>query len=961
MVRQTPDLLTVLDSTLAPMAAYDAFFSYSHAEDRGVARQLQVGVEKFAKPWYRIRAQRVFLDTNSLSADPRLWSSVEHALAGSSWFVLIASPLAAASPWVEREIRWWLENRSADRLLIVVADGALRWDPAKGDFDAAASTALPPALLGVLDEEPRWVTVPPGAAGNPGATDLDLRETVIDIATTLRGIPKEELVGVAAREHKRTMRWVRGTIAVLAALLVTALIAGLVALSQRATATDQARIAVSRQIASASREAAGRNLSTSMLLAVEAYKHDPNAQTRAALFAANTASPHLEQFLDAGGKVERLQGTPDGVVVAGLADGRVILWPEGEGEPRELLQLQRPVSSLAISRDGTAVAAADGDQGLIWQEEQDLVRLPAPLEQHVDAVALSPSGRTLAYHAESPDDEERQSVTVASTTGPTVRPLGRFGTESASTLVLPSDERLLISDIVSWQWRRISDLSLLGSSTGYFGAHAYAPAYSADGQFFTMTNGAKTIPVWSTEETDLELDESDLGVESPVADQSALALSPDGEKIAVAGSEGIYVASVTAAQERSFEAVESTDPAFDQVQLTGQVRVDEGLLVFAGDDSKLLSASGSEIAIWDLEQVDRLARRTVVPLEFSCTACEGASIAVSPDGKRIAVTGGYGQTAFVQDLQGDLERTLLPEPDFGEHSYGSPVWQGNGEFVVYPVELSEFAPDAPLPTGVPDDVRIWTEAALGIHDTSTPGAASAAISASGEAVMLVGSDGDVYWQDAETGDLLKDSPRPDPLGVYESLEDATLNSSPELLATIDQGEVILEDLPERSVVGSFEVGKFARLSFAGDRLLVQRRDGALEVWDQRGNNLQRTIPGDNTFDGPPVGNAADSLVARRRSDGSVVLVDVESGAQLATFEAREASSLKTSVAFSPNGEDLYVLSEVLGEGPGGELLHRNISDAAGIETACDSAGRDLTESEWRAFIGIEAPSDLSCP
>lgn len=944
------------------MTAYDAFFSYSHAEDRGIARRLQVGVEKFAKPWYRVRSQRVFLDTNSLSADPRLWSSVEHALAGSSWFVLIASPLAAASPWVEREIRWWLENRSADRLLIVVADGALRWDTAKGDFDAAASTALPPVLLGALDEEPRWVTVPPGVAGNPEAGDLDLRETVIDIATTIRGVPKEELVSVAAREHKRTMRWVRGTIAVLAILLVTVLIAGVVALSQRATATDQARIAVSRQIASASREAAGRNLSTSMLLAVEAYKYDPNTQTRAALFAANTASPYLERFLDAGGKVERLQGTPGGAVVAGLADGRVLLWPEGEGEPRELFHLQRPVSSLAISRDGTAVAAADEDQGLLWREELDPVQLPAPPGQHVDAVALSPSGRTLAYNAESPDNEERQSVTVASTTGPTVRPLGRFGTEDGSTLVLPSDERLLASDVVSWQWRRISDLSLLESSTGYFGAHAYAPAYSADGRFFTVTNGARTIPVWSTAESDIELGESDLGVETSITDQSALALSSDGGKIAVAGSEGIYVAPVTTAQGEGFEAVESTDPTSHPVQLTGQVRVDEGSLTFAGDDSKLLSASGSEIAIWDLEQIDRLTRRTVVPLEFSCTACEGASIAISPDGRRIAVAGGYGQTGFVQELQGDQERTILPEADFQTYTYGAPVWQGNSEFVVYPAGPFEAAFERSLPTEVPDDVRVWREAAEGIHDEAVPTAGSSAIAASGEAVMLTGSRGDVYWQDAETGDLLKSSSRPDPLGVTESLEDAALNSSPELLATVDQGEVIVEDLIERSEVGHFEVGKFARLSFAGDRLLVQRQGGALEVWDQRGNNLQRTIPGDNTFESPAVGNADGSLVARRRSDGSVVLADVESGAQLATFEAREASSfLKTSVAFSPNGDDLYILTEIPGEGQKGELLRHKISDEAAVEAACDAVGRDLTESEWRAFIGTEASSDLSCP
>jgi hypothetical protein len=181
---------------------YDAFISYSHG-DGEFAKELRRGVEKFAKPWYRTRALRVFLDVSSLAAEPALWPSVVRALSSSDWFVLITSRKAAASHWVDKEIRWWLENRRADRLLVVVADGELQWDAAREDFDADRSSALPPALVGVFEEEPRWVTLGSTAeeSGGPGAGEI--HEAVVDIASTIRGIPKEELEGEAIRQRRR--------------------------------------------------------------------------------------------------------------------------------------------------------------------------------------------------------------------------------------------------------------------------------------------------------------------------------------------------------------------------------------------------------------------------------------------------------------------------------------------------------------------------------------------------------------------------------------------------------------------------------------------------------------------------------------------------------------------------------------------------------------------------------------
>ena len=89
--------------------SYDAFVSYSHAADGRLAPALQAGLQSLAKPWYRRRALRVFRDKSSLSASPELWPAIEGALSQAGHFVLVASPEAAASRWVDQEVRWWRE------------------------------------------------------------------------------------------------------------------------------------------------------------------------------------------------------------------------------------------------------------------------------------------------------------------------------------------------------------------------------------------------------------------------------------------------------------------------------------------------------------------------------------------------------------------------------------------------------------------------------------------------------------------------------------------------------------------------------------------------------------------------------------------------------------------------------------------------------------------------------------
>ena len=122
-------------------------------------------MQRLGKPWYRRRALRIFRDDTSLSATPHLWPSIEEALARSRYLILLVSPQSAASPWVGKEIAYWLAHKSIDTLLLALTEGELAWDGAADDFVWPAAAPLPPELKGRFTAEPKWVDVRDYRAG----------------------------------------------------------------------------------------------------------------------------------------------------------------------------------------------------------------------------------------------------------------------------------------------------------------------------------------------------------------------------------------------------------------------------------------------------------------------------------------------------------------------------------------------------------------------------------------------------------------------------------------------------------------------------------------------------------------------------------------------------------------------------------------------------------------------------
>jgi WD40 repeat protein len=209
---------------------YDAFISYSHAGSGQLARALQRGLQRLAKPFYMFRAMSVFRDETDLAAAPGLWSSIQEALDNSRFFILLASPGAAASKWVRKEVQHWLEKKEAEHLLIVLTDGSIVWRDGnapdeRSDFDWSRTTALPANLSGAFVQEPHLVdlceTTNP-ADLNP-RNPLFMRE-VARLAAPIRGMPLAELVSADRREHRRTMRLVWAAVSLLVTLTILSLV-----------------------------------------------------------------------------------------------------------------------------------------------------------------------------------------------------------------------------------------------------------------------------------------------------------------------------------------------------------------------------------------------------------------------------------------------------------------------------------------------------------------------------------------------------------------------------------------------------------------------------------------------------------------------------------------------------------------------------------------------------------------
>ncbi|MFG1924993.1 toll/interleukin-1 receptor domain-containing protein [Cryptosporangium sp. NPDC048952] len=480
--------------------AHDAFITYAWAEGTGVASALQHAIKTIGTPWYGTGTLAVHRDTTDTEPSGSLRSDLFAELDASRYLILLASPKAARSRWVEREVGHWLSGSGAaalhagdapkpiDRLILVLLDGEIHWG--RDDFDWSRTDCLPRALSGRYAALPRYIDLR-WAVGREDLSvhDPDFRSEAATIAAPIIGTSRRELLGRDVREFGRARRTALSALAALALLLVVSLVVSGVAIvdgRSEARAHDRAAADLRTTAAQAFLRDATR-LRTS----------DPERALQTGM-AAQYLAPGREATR---ALTEALRATPFAGVVRTHAMQAAVLSPEsllasdgGTISSWDLDPVQRrsrvpaPGGVMAAGKDIIAVGAQLWDGAL-----RTVGTVPFT---GVSALGFSPDGRTLA-------------------TG------GSAGQVRFWDVSTPSAPRQR-GDVIGGGTEQVTALA--------FGTDLLAYARSGTVRIWRVADGAPTAQLAT--------------VDGPT-DVTDLAFSPDGARLAVASAAGIQLIDVT--------------------------------------------------------------------------------------------------------------------------------------------------------------------------------------------------------------------------------------------------------------------------------------------------------------------------------------------------------------------------------------------------------------------------------
>jgi WD40 repeat protein len=951
-------------------AGYDLFVSHSRRLDARIAEALQRGIESFAKPWWRPRSLRVFRDVSSLSANPDLWGSIETALARTRFLVLLASPEAAASPWVRRELEWWLQHRGPHTLFFAVTAGRVPWSEANR-VDWPIPSCIPEYVLSYYATAPRWVDLRALRSDQQiSRQNPALLDAIADIGAAVRGVDKDQLVGEHIRQHRRVVRTASVAVALLTLLTVATVIASFLFAGQRNAARQQATIATAKQFAATAQAEAQQRIDQAMLLAAKAYRMDPGPDTLSAAFATALASPKLTYVAHAGAAISALAARPDGsAVLTGWNDGTIASFNPSTTRWTRLAKLPHGIVDLASSRDGHTVVATDGYVVDALQVGQAPRQLGTSRHPDLYAVAVSSDGATAAYESAT---FTSSTLTATSTDGEWQ--VSQILRNASFTHISLSAGYLFGFDGAYGNWAKmsLSDLRVLATLRPGFGVHDYASAMSADGSAITYTNSAPQIPIWDTAVSrqgapnpqNFQANPTRWG-RGPGVDPQAMALSPDGKRLAIADSGTIYV----------------TDPASDTnntsqvAQLTGLSEQSISHIVFL-DDIHLAATSGSTLTLYDLTQVSPLTISQPGQVTAACTACPGSAVFPSPDGGKVAFMDGAGPVTslVIHDMRTGREVSYTEHSAASSATLGPPVWSPNGPFLLIP-QAADGSVDV-LSAATLKRVRTWPAS----HHAGT--IVSSRFVNGGRQFVTVAKDGRVTVRDGSTGDILRLTAPTQPIGEDIGAEPqwASVNSTGTRLTLLNLKGVFSVDLARGTATRLPMQSEWAELlgssvtehgiqyatsvAYAGDTLRISGYQVGgtnwVNIYRNDGTTLVRRVTLSEGVLEDPVASESGQLVAFQANSGAVTLLDAATDKQIGSFPlTASVEGFKTGLAFTATGKYLFTVTDSADTGPG-TVERWSLDPTAITDRLCYLAGRTLTIQEWHQLAGGRA-ADTACP
>ena len=861
-----------------------------------------------------------------------------------------------------------------ERILPVVTDGLLVWSTARKDYDSTLSSALPPALLGRFEEEPRHLDL----RWARDETQLDLRhsrfrQAVAELAAPIHGMAKDELESEDVRRHRRAIRLARAAVITLVVLLLAAAISGGSAIrnarsSRRAErrAEAEATTNLSRQLAASALNAmSGEQIDLGLLLAVEANHVQPNAQARGSLLAGLLAQPTLRRFLYGLRVPYKVQFSPDGNLLAIAASDGIGLWNMVSG--RQLSPPTSPdggfVHELAVRPDGKVLASATTITTAAGQSRESIRLMDLPERRPFgtqletgslegSALAFSPDGRVLAVGG-----SHSTKLFDLATGGA----LSTFD-EGAQAIAFSPDGALLASAHLEIGLHDSLTIAVRDSRTGALRTPPWrGPGSSSIGGFvslklaFSPDNARLTALDVGSVAPIIELDTvtgramTRGKLPTLAADDELIAASRDGRFLASRAGDG----SVQLWDATSGTAVGNRLPA---PLVTGMEGVRE-TADFSPDGSILAVATADgTVRLWATREDPLLAKR-VMQIDSP-----GGVVGLNPFGSFAAVK---GATSGIEVLDVQPSR---------------PVRQNSLVTTAKPFTPLVFSPDGRLLAAINEEgaVQLWDVASrrtVGRASKLPPdcNVVSMAVAPGNRTLGTACSPSHAGPGAVALWDVRSGAPRPHwPVPTDITLpSDIAFGPDGKTVALAgvgggSAGEAALWDVASgrrlRGPGGRQDC--CSAVSFASNgHVLAWADDRRVAFWDLRrarstGESLAARSVRRVTF-------SRDGTVLAAAGQDGVTLWDVQSGLligralmtgdQLTPDQATSQTYFDTSIAFDPSGRALIVaFVSQTGADPNGNrvvITSWDLRTATWARLACRVANRQLTRDEWRRYVG----------
>jgi WD40 repeat protein len=935
-----------MGSGIEELTVYDAFISYSHNWDKELAKAFQSRLQTFDRPWYRSRSLKLFRDETNLAASPHLWREIERGLTGSRWLVLMASPAAAESRWVRKEVRWWLTHRSADTILIAWTDGTLVWDDSQTSFDWSRTDALPcREMNGIFDQEPRWVDLrwlhSPEQAS---AADPRLVECVAEFAAPITGRSKDEVIGEHVRQHRRTMRLVWSTVAALTALLLAALAGGVTAYTQRNTARSQTRVAQSRQLVAEASSIRDTQPDLARQLLVQAYRLAPTAEAAGALVDSRS----LPRVIHGKGDVRGVAYSSGGLLA--VADDRVRLYDLATGALRASLE-DRSVAAVAFSPDGRLLAIGDADGGvrLLDVTSADSPRTLAAVPTaagRTKKLVFAPAGRLLVLAQAGGSVLDVQDPARPRSLGSL--PPDTIAASPTGALILTEAHENSVLGLwtLSGSARLTRVATVTSPSDGVFATDGRA-AFSANGRTLAVGGGDNRVRLWDVDDPARPAVRSDLNAQGRDG-VSSMEFSLDGTVLAVGGSDGVITLWDVSDPFRPRSGARLTGyPAFASVfglafgpdgQTLASIASDREKKALAPDDP---IPAENTVRLWAVSGIDRTSTVTTLPVKGTFPP------SFSPDSHLLAAGGNPTTVWRMDDMAGPHLAATVESFNAGGQAAAFGL-DGHTLFSGLPVVAWDMADSAAPRKVTPQATRL-----VGAEGISLNPALPLLATGAGPMRPQQVEYGTVQLWDVgnRTRPTLVDTlggTMADPQAISFS-PDGGLLAAPTGAGTVRLWNVARNTRP--TVAGDIAMARRKATSLAfsprNRTLLVGDGNGAITTWDvsRPGQPVRRVTAARHTG---PIGGLAyhpdAALAASAAQDGSIRLWDVSDPNRLVEIASLSGGGLypQASVAFSPDGSLLAV------SGDRGTRLW-SVDRTAIMRRLCAESPR-ITREQWHQYL-----------